>query len=150
MSSQGPSVGPSMQPKFEKSIQNAIEEFQHHYDNAEDDKGITCSVLLVWASVQVAISMAGTPILKERCKDWDGFQKIIKSASKKERELIDLLLRIAKKEVPWLKAMHHFRISSSRLEELIRKWCISFVPSVGIWKPRSGQEWTGWPSGKAP
>ena len=100
MSSQDPSAGPSTQSKFEKALQNAYKFFVHMFSR-HDDNWIKQNLTCTWLKVHDTIMEAGDTIQKERLGDLSDFQDKVKSGSKEERELIDLLRSMAKSEVPW-------------------------------------------------
>jgi hypothetical protein len=101
MSSGDPSAHPSTQLKLKKAIQESYESFEANFKAEHDDNRIKRSLSYAWATVYNVILEAGDPILTERLRDLSQFRKKVKSGSKEERELIDLLRSMVKRDVPW-------------------------------------------------
>ncbi|KAN0102363.1 hypothetical protein V8E52_012017 [Russula decolorans] len=94
MSSGDPSALPSTQSKLEKAIQESYESLEANFKPEHDHNRIKNNLCDV-------VSKAGDPKLTERFRDLSQFKIKVKSGSKEERELIDLLHSMAKRDVPW-------------------------------------------------
>ena len=93
-----------MQAKLEKSIQSSYKTFVavlNAEDDVIDDNLIKSNFTFAWVLVHHVISTAGNPIQKEHLRDLSEFRERVKSGSKEERELIDLLQSMVKQDVPW-------------------------------------------------
>ncbi|KAI9507727.1 hypothetical protein F5148DRAFT_1376382 [Russula earlei] len=56
---------------------------------------------IVWSSVYLALRKAGELEMMDRLRDEDEFKAYVKAGSNVERELIELLRRMANKQLPW-------------------------------------------------
>jgi len=85
---------------MEEAIQDACYSLRRMFAPEDDDGQIKKSLNHAWNIVHDALSKGGSK-LKGRLRDKSEFIAYVTPGSDKERELIELLGSMAKKEVPW-------------------------------------------------
>jgi hypothetical protein len=110
MSYGDPSARPSRPPspsgsvaatlQLDAAIQDASRSFKQIFSPDIDDGDIQKKLTLAWAIVKTAISEAGTEELKKRLRQEAEFDAYVE-VENQGRELVKLLGRMAKQQVPW-------------------------------------------------
>jgi hypothetical protein len=101
MSSRDTSARPSTPSKLDKAIQATFESLKFNFQAGFDDNRIMSLLSTAYSIVYVVISNEGGPNLKKRLKGWGEFLTYVKSGSKEERKLIDLLRNMTNEQVSW-------------------------------------------------
>jgi hypothetical protein len=89
------------QSKLNEATQKACEFLKHVFESRHDDEWIMDSLSVIWGKVHDALSNSRDSNLKQRLRDLSEFKSHVKPGSNRQRELINLVRRMAKGEVPW-------------------------------------------------
>jgi hypothetical protein len=96
-----PSASSPAQSKLQQATQEVCEYyFRTVFTSGHDDKWIMANLGGIWYNVHETLSNSGDSDLEQRLRDKSEFKSHIKQ-SNRQHELINLVRRMAKGEVPW-------------------------------------------------
>ncbi|SRR6266852_757959 len=95
------STTPAAQSKLQVATQKACKALEQLFKSTHDDEWIMDNLSLVWCKARETLLNSRDSNLKKRLRTDSEFNSYVKPGSNRERELIILVRRMAKGEVPW-------------------------------------------------
>ena len=100
--------------KYESAVQDACQVLRTIFSTEDGDDIINKKLNVAWVTVSDTIEKAGDSKLKKSVRNRPEFSSYVAPGSNEEQQLINLLKRMAKKEVPWEELFENGKLLMSR------------------------------------